>query len=305
MVMAKSFSFEHKNLKKLFREGVKLLHPDRGGDREKFIKFLNWYREISKVSVTPEKIDLYKNEPVSSSAIYKSISLSIRDVALGLRKRVMLPLREVDCPNCKGSGKDQKRSVATCSICSGEGILRLNSNGESLLQRCTFCGGQGFFYRDNCPHCMGKGKLREEQEVEITVPLGLKNGDLLFISRSVFETKWDFYLEVELEEHPFWRLENNNLIYELKIPFWEILLENFIEIETLEGKERIPTTLFTKGEPVILPRRGPFLPDDNLWKRGDLIIYLKPLFPESLSSKAKRYLEKFKKILLEEKNDGA
>lgn len=302
--MAEHYYYNSKDLKKIFRESVKLLHPDRGGDREEFLKFLSWYNELPKSVIRPQRLEAKRGTYRPGPSFFKTITLSIKEVSLGLRKKIKLPLKEIDCPYCQGLGIDQSRNKVACSYCAGEGVLKLNSGDEVILQRCPFCAGRGYFYRETCPHCRGKGKLKEEMEIEISLPLGLREGDLLFISKEALGTKTDFYIEIELERHPFWRLEGPNLIYELKIPFWEILLEEFIDIETLEGKERIPTILFRKGDPVILPKRGPFLPDDNLWKRGDLIIYLKPLFPESLSAMAKRYLEKFKHTLMEERYEG-
>ncbi len=44
--MSKNFSFQNPlELKKFFRSKIKELHPDRGGQKEEYLKFIQWYQE--------------------------------------------------------------------------------------------------------------------------------------------------------------------------------------------------------------------------------------------------------------------
>ncbi len=130
----------------------------------------------------------------------------------------------------------------------------------------------------------------------------MREGDILFISKELFGSPWDFYIEVNLEPHPYFKLEGNNLIYEARIEFYDILLKEEIFIETLEGKEAVPTEIFKKGEPIIFPRRGPYLSEDKLWERGDLIVHPRILFPQKIDKRAKELLKKFVRLLREGEN---
>ena len=71
---------------------------------------------------------------------------------------------------------------------------------------------------------------------------------------------------------------------------------------TLEGKEKLPSKLFTKDPPIVLKERGPFLKNG---KRGDLLIDFQIYVPGNIPQEAKRIISKAVEILqkiMEEKN---
>lgn len=279
-------------LKQFFRARVKHLHPDRGGDAEEYLRFLEWYKRALVALEKEEKIRILKKYVPRGNSFYRLQEFSIKEIALAETVELYLPLRERPCPDCEGSGQHLKGVKETCKNCQGKGLLTLFKGTQCVTFPCSFCKGRGMVYKEVCPACLGRGKVKEEEKVRVKLPPGLREGDILFIPGSLYDTKWDFYLEVTLKRHPYWYLSGDRLICELKIPFYEILLKETISVETLEGIEEIPTRLFTTGESVILKERGPFLRENGSIKRGDLVIFLKPVFPEKLSAKAMSYLEK-------------
>lgn len=301
--MDKSTSFRNfLELKKFFRSKIKELHPDRGGKTEEYLRFIKWYKEtLNKLSSKP-LIKVLKNYFPEGNSYYKMEIFTVKEVALGLPKKFKLPVREELCPQCKGFRKSLSGTKELCTKCNGKGFLKVLKNGESTQIECSFCEGRGFLYKELCPECLGRGKIKVEEVVEIKLPFGLREGDILFISKELFGSPWDFYIEVNLEPHPYFKLEGDHLIYEAKIEFYEILLKEKIFIETLEGKEAIPTEIFKRGEPIVFPRRGPYLSQDKLWERGDLIIRPRIIFPQRINEKAKNLLKKFVKLLEEGEN---
>ncbi|MGC9016910.1 MAG: DnaJ C-terminal domain-containing protein [Caldimicrobium sp.] len=286
-------------LKRFFRLKIKELHPDRGGNKEEYLKFIKWYQEsLSKLS-KKSLIKVLRNYFPTGNFCYRIETFTIKEVSLGLTKQFKLPLKEITCPTCKGMKKSLSGKKEICSKCLGKGFLSLSNNGESIQIKCSFCEGKGYLYRDICPDCLGKGKIKKEELVEIKLPFGLREGNILFISKEFFDSPWDFYIEVNLESHPFFKLQGDNLICEARIHFYEILLKDAISIETLEGVEEVPSEIFKKGEPVIFPGRGPYLSENHLWRRGDLIIYPKIIFPEKINEKAKKVLKNFVNLLKE------
>lgn len=303
--MDKKFYFQNsQDLKRFFRTKIKELHPDRGGDREEYLKFIEWYQKaLNKINKKP-LIKVLKNSFPEGNFCYRIETFTVKEVSLGLIKKFKLPVRERVCPICKGIKKSPSGDKKICEKCNGKGFLNLVNNSETIQLKCTFCEGRGYLFTEICPECMGKGKIKEEEVLEIKLPYGLREGDILFISGELFDSPWDFYIEVNLEPHAHFKLKGDNLIYEAEIKFYEVLLEDYILIETLEGWEKVPSEVFKRGEPVIFPRRGPYLSEDKLWERGDLIICPKITFPENINEKAKKLLKKIVKLLEEEKNGG-
>lgn len=289
-------------LKSYFRTKVKELHPDRGGDKEAYLKFLEWYKNSLKDLKGGPFIKVLKNGYPSGEGIYRVETFTIKEVALGLTKKLELPLREEVCPECLGKGKNLSGKKSLCKFCNGEGFLFLKKNGSAERAKCPFCKGKGYVYHEFCPRCLGKGVLKINEVIEIKLPYGLREGDILFISGKPFGLNYDFYLEVFIEPHPFFRFEGKDILCEPEVPFYEILLKDYIVIETLEGPEEIPTYPLRKGEPIIFPGRGPYLSEENFWERADLIIKPRIIFPERIPEEGKHLIEKLIEIMKE--NEG-
>lgn len=290
-------------LKRFFRERVKELHPDRGGDPESFMRFLTWYRrKLSSLSDELE-VAIVKNPIPSGNAIYKLEEFTVRELALALPKKIKLPIEERVCGNCKGSGViDVEEDRRLCKACGGLGILRMqNALQEYIELRCTSCQGKGYTSSRVCPSCSGKGRIRQEKEILVSIPPGLRDGDILFVSGRPFGLKSNIYIEVVEKPHPHLRLTKDSLIYTLTVPFHDLLLKETISIETLEGPEEIPSERLRQGGPVIFPKRGPFLNSADGVERGDLILEVKVTFPDKISARARRYLQKFIETLEVEK----
>lgn len=295
------------DLKNFFKNRVKVLHPDRGGNHQEYIKFIEWYQTILKNFKFNKKraqVKILKHYQPSSNSIYKIEEFTIKELALALPKVIKLPLYESLCRTCEGRGFLSRGEKRECNFCQGKGILKLQQgDSENYIElKCHVCQGKGDIYKEKCPYCFGKGKIKEEVEVEIKLPPGLREGDILFISGENFSVNWDFFIEVVLVPNPLFRLEKDRLIYDLKIPFIDILLKEKVIIDTLEGKEEIPTSLLKKGGPIIFPGRGPYLRECDFWKRGDLVVEVSVIFPEKIPDRAKKLLDKFLKIMEVEEN---
>ncbi len=283
-------SFEE--VKHYFREQVKKLHPDKGGNKEDFLNLLEWYQNYLKNYKNISQIKIVKNPPLKGNYFFSILDLSVEEVALGGKKKIQIFGEEKICPKCYGTGKDQNGKVQLCPFCKGKGII------DDLI--CPYCKGEGHLYIENCKECKGKGKIKTLKEIVIDIPLGLKNRDILFIPKEAVNTDYDLYLEINILSHPYFVLDGPNLIYKCNIPFWEVILKKEISIKTLEGEEYIPSELFTQGTPIVLKERGPFLENN---KRGDLIIDFNlyvpkdiPLEAMKLISKAVKIIEKYQKI---------
>lgn len=287
-------------IKTYFRKRVKEIHPDKGGNIDDFLSLYNWYKRAltqSHSDYEPRIVKLNDSHLKSGNSFFKTQRFTIKEISLGLEKELILPFNERRCPSCKGSGLNRERRRQMCPYCNGTGVLKLTSQHEEITHCCTFCGGHGYLHSEKCSSCFGKGKIKEEMPFKVKLPYGLRDGDLLFISGETLGVKWNFYIEVEVEPHPLWRLIGDDIICQIKVPFHEILLREYIEVETLEGVERVPASHFVEGEPVVFPGRGPYIADESHLKRGNFVIHLTSVFPKTLPSEAKGLIHKLRQLI--------
>jgi len=293
----KSFS-SFEEIKQYFREKVKKLHPDKGGNKEEFLSLLDWYQKILNEFENKCKIEIVNSCPSVGNYFFSMIELTVEEVALGGKKKIQIPGEEVVCPSCNGTGKNKDGITQVCGFCKGSGSIKLMDKRKNIptYLNCPYCKGSGILLREICGNCKGKGKVRTQKEVFIEIPLGLKEGDIIFIPKEKIDSVYDLYLEVSIAPHPYFFLKNGNLIYKCRIPFWEIILKEEIVIHTLEGKEAVPSHFFTKTPPIVIKGRGPFLKNGE---RGDLLIDFQIYVPEKIPPQAKKLVAKLACILKE------
>ncbi len=286
-------------LKRYFREKIKALHPDKGGNKEDFLEFISWYEELAKKLKETKKVKVVKRCPLTGDYIFSILEFSVEEIARGGRKKIKIPYAEETCELCKGTGKNLNGRSEKCGFCKGSGYVEVfdTRNECNTYLKCPYCKGLGYLLLEQCSRCFGKGKIKKEKEIFIEVPLGLKEGEIIHIPKEAVGATNDLYYEVVINPHPYFTLKGNNLIYRCEIPLWEILLNEYISIPTLEGEESIPTEKFMENGSIVLKGRGPFLKDGS---RGDFIIDFKIIMPSKIPDRARKLIFKAMQIIKEE-----
>ncbi len=282
-------------LKRYFREKVKTLHPDRGGSKEEFLEFISWYEEVSKKLKSARQVEVVKRCPLTGDYVFSILEFSVEEIALGGKKKIKIPYKEGICKECGGTGKNRNGRAEICGFCKGSGFVEVfdSRNEKNTYLKCPYCKGLGYLLLEQCRYCLGKGKIKEEKEVEIEIPVGLKEGEIIFIPKEAVGATNDLYYEVVIKPHPYFFLKGEKLIYKCKIPFWEVILNEEITILTLEGEEKVPSYLFSGESPIVLKERGPFLKDG---RRGDFLIDFQITVPQSIPEEAKALIKQAAKI---------
>lgn len=103
----------------------------------------------------------------------------------------------------------------------------------------------------------------------------------------------DFFLKVKLKEHPQYRVEGNDIYFELPIAPWEAALGETITVDTLAGKLslKIPTNAHS-GKKMRLKGRG--LPNGQ--EPGDLYIVLTVNTPPADTAEQREYYARMKAL---------
>lgn len=122
-----------------------------------------------------------------------------------------------------------------------------------------------------------------DEIVKAHIPPGAKTGSCLRIKgkgklSSLSKKRGNLYLNIELQPHPLFRLEGDNLVAEIPITPEEAVLGAEIAVPTPEGKVtlKVPRQV-DSGQSLELKAKGWYKPNQQ---RSDLIIVLKIVTPK-------------------------
>lgn len=231
-----------------------------------------------------------------------SIDLEIpfADAVFGTERKILLNKTSV-CEICKGSGAKPGAELRTCPTCNGKGKVhetRRSMLGTfSTVRICDDCHGKGKVPKEKCPTCRGYGVHKREEEISVTIPAGIDDGEMIRLSGSgeavPSGTPGDLYIKVHVKRHPVFKKEGVNLITDLSLKLSSALLGDEYALQTLEGeiKVKVPEGV-SHGETLRIKGKGvPF----EKGKRGDLLIKLHIKLPSKLSKEARKHIEELRK----------
>lgn len=228
------------------------------------------------------------------------IQISFSESVFGTERQVLINKVGV-CDTCRGNGVAPGSKLVACATCGGKG--QIQETRRSFLgtfttaRECATCAGTGQVPEKPCATCGGRGVLKRTEELKISVPPGLENGEMIrmpnkgeAVTRGV---SGDLYVRVHVEPHRIFRRDGLNLTMDLPVRLTDALLGGEYEIETLDGrlKVKIPEGI-TYGEILRVRERG--VPGRS-GRRGDLLIKVFVKTSAKLSKKARALLEDLKK----------
>lgn len=220
------------------------------------------------------------------------IELTFEESIFGTVRKVLLS-KLSPCEKCGGEGKEQGSKMKTCTFCNGEGRLRETKQSFfgtfASVRECEKCFGKGKIPEKMCPDCKGKGITNRSEEISISIPSGIQNGEMIKLTGQgeaiPHGMAGDLYVKIHVATSKQFRREGNNLLMDLDIKFSEAILGSKKEINTLDGAVhiKIPKGI-DSGE--ILRIRGKGVPMGGN-RRGDLLIKIIVKTPKNLSKNAK------------------
>ena len=182
----------------------------------------------------------------SSSRAYRGtdlrydLEMSLEDAVSGSEVKIKVPTL-IDCKKCDGSGSASGNSPDTCGACRGAGQVRVEQGFFSVQQTCPKCRGAGKVISDPCNPCGGAGKTRGNKTISVKVPAGVDNGDRIRLSGEGEAGQnggppGDLYVNVNVQPHPIFARDENNLHCEVPIDFVTAALGGELGVSTLQGR---------------------------------------------------------------------
>lgn len=229
-----------------------------------------------------------------------SLTISFEDAVKGIEKEVVLN-NYLNCDTCNGSGAASPSAIKRCTQCHGSGFVQQNRGFFSMSSPCPKCHGHGKMITEPCTECHGLGRTKKKQQVKLKVPAGVDSGMRLRMAGFGDDGEGggpagDLYVFINVEPHPVFERQGDDVIIELPLSFSESALGCKKEIPTPHGTTaRLNVSEGTQSDK-ILRIKGEGIPNVHGQGQGDLLVKISVETPVRLSDKQKKLLEDFAKL---------
>ena len=226
----------------------------------------------------------------------------------GVRKKIRINHFE-QCPTCHGSGKDANTVETTCTACNGTGSVKINQRSPfgviSSQKVCSKCGGRGKIVTNPCKTCNGGGRVRKQKELEINIPAGIDNDQVLRVGGQGDVglnggPTGDLNVAISVRKHDLFNRRGNDIYCEIPITYAQAVLGAEITVPTIDGKVAYTIAEGTQTG-TTFRLRGKGVKYINRDAHGDQYVTVNVEVPKKLTKKQKDLLKDFD-ASLDEKN---
>lgn len=240
------------------------------------------------------------NAPMRGGDVESSIYISFEEAAKGCKKTINYNCIST-CGECHGTGAQAGTQPKTCSACGGSGKVTINQRtpfGVVQTQRaCDACHGKGKIIDNPCKKCGGTGKQRKNKSVDVTIPAGIKDQQILNVGgRGNAGTNGgpagDLHVYINVRPHPVFERRGDDVWCDMPITFAQASLGAEVVVPTLDGKVTYSVHEGTQPGDVF-KLKGKGIQHLNGRGKGDQYVRITVEIPKNLNSKQKDIIKQF------------
>ena len=240
--------------------------------------------------------------PERGADIKQRVNISFEEAAFGKKVQVKIN-RSEECDQCHGSGAKPGTSKKTCPTCHGSGqvqsVQRTPFGNIASTRTCSTCNGEGEVIDSPCSKCHGKGSIRKTKTIEVDIPAGIDNGQMIKLGgQGELGTRGgprgDLYIEVNVQSHPLFTRDGYDVYLEMPITFAQATLGDKIQVPTLDGKVEYEVPEGTQTG-TVFRLKGKGIPKLKSNVRGDQYVKVTVEIPKKLNEKQKELVREFAK----------
>jgi molecular chaperone DnaJ len=239
------------------------------------------------------------------------LTLSFEEAVRGCQKEIEIPRWE-SCPTCHGNGARPGTSLQRCTACQGTGEIRRVQQsifGQFInVMVCDRCRGEGRVITTPCDKCRGQGRIRSVRPVPVNIPAGVDDGITVRVTGEGEAPAHggmpgNLLVTLSVKPHEYFKRQGTDIIYDLPVSFAEAALGAEVEVPTLDGKEMVKVPSGTQnGRSFRLKGKG--VPIVHSSTRGDELVIVKVVVPQTLTGRQKELLKEFGDIERQQNERG-
>jgi molecular chaperone DnaJ len=244
--------------------------------------------------------------PRPGADLQADLTLTFEEAAFGAEKSVKIS-RVENCVECHGSGSKPGTQPVRCTECDGSGqIRRVQQSVFGRFTNVTTCGrcrGTGTIITEPCPKCKGAGRERVERIISVKIPAGVDDGIQMSLrgqgdSGALGGSPGNLFINLAVKPHEYFIRREDDIIYNLPVNFVQASLGDEIEVPGLSGKQKIKIPSGSQTGKVFR-LKGQGITHVNRGGRGDQIVLLVVVTPESLNDKQRKLMKELGESLTE------
>jgi molecular chaperone DnaJ len=235
--------------------------------------------------------------------IFAAASLTFHEAAFGAHRELQVE-RMRTCERCTGTGAASGSVPTRCRTCGGSGQMqdvRRSIFGTVMTAHpCIACEGTGEEIVDRCSDCGGDGRVPRSDVVTVEVPPGVSDGLELRVQSAGHAGRaggspGDLYLSLQVSDDPIFERRGQDVFAVLEVPMVQASLGAQLDVETLDGVERVELDPGTESGTVVR-LRGQGVPNLGRRGRGDLFLTIQVQTPKDLNKVERELLEELAKL---------
>ncbi|GBD33943.1 Chaperone protein DnaJ [bacterium HR34] len=249
--------------------------------------------------VTTKKKNIKKGADIEIA-----VELTLEDTLKDNIKKITIQ-KYIKCERCAGIGAEPNTKVVECQTCRGVGeVQQVNRTFFGVITRyvpCPQCKGEGYIPEKPCNVCKGNGRIRSTQNLEIKIPAGVDNNQVLKIKGQGDAGKkggpaGDLYVRVIVKPHKEFTRKGDDLYTTKYIPLTTAILGGEIEVLGIDNKKIKVEIPERTQDGTVLKIKGEGIPHFNGFGRGNLYVRIKINMPNKLTKEQKELLKKLKDL---------
>ena len=225
------------------------------------------------------------------------LGLSFEEAVFGCEKEINVNKIE-SCSACSGTGAKNGTKLSTCPDCNGNGYVKYTE--QSLFGRvvrtgvCKTCNGTGKKILEKCPECSGNGYNKINKKVNIKIPAGIDDGQVLTMRGAGNSgirggQSGDLQILVSVKQHKMLVRDGYDLNIKVYVPFYTLLLGGEVEVPLPKGTTTIKIPELTQSN-TVFKLKGKGIKNLNSQNYGSVNVTIVGESPKGLSKEEKTLL---------------